>query len=54
MTLNNIIADLRAQIDLCKTDEERVEIMNRVCEGWCRDCGALVPRNNSCHCENDE
>ena len=54
MTLNKIIADLRAQIDLCKTDEERVEIMNRVCEGWCRACGSLMTRGDICSCENDE
>ena len=51
MSYETVLADARrllADLD----DEERVEFMHTLMDGYCEDCGRQV--EGICHCENDE
>lgn len=47
---------LEAQMRRCMkkmADEERVELLARLLDGYCRHCG-IQEESHPCHCENDE
>lgn len=43
-----------AELLLHLTPEQRVDILDRLTEGWCRACGDLRSPRQACPCENDE
>lgn len=52
--LNRLIEQLRAQF-ATMTDEQRLEAINRVADGYCRHCGCDESKMPiGCQCNNDE
>lgn len=35
------------------TDDERIEILNEIFKGYCKDCGQKIG-DRTCYCKNDE
>lgn len=56
MSVNNLIQELRTQLQLMKTNEERREALQRLTEGFCTRCGLDLTHEEwrICHCDNDE
>jgi len=58
MTLNTLIGELRTQLSMLRSNDERKDAIQRVLEGFCEFCGLDMterPKDERhCYCMNDE